>query len=189
MTMITALLLALFLIAGSSITAAATRAKTGTTTITFEVTEGSFTIHIPHDVRIKYGDTDIQIIGCAYVSDVTGINKEIVCHYSGSSLKCGDYEIPVTWYDQSGPLIDDESGTAAFEKRETDGDHSGSFCVYEPDGSPDTPYKYMRFGMKIERSAWAHAVRGDYTATLDFTFSVDEDQQRRCRSEVSARIG
>jgi hypothetical protein len=72
MKKIAALLLALVMLTGLTVTALAD--KTGTTKLTVVVPEADYTIHVPADTTLTYGNTSGQSIGDVYVTDVTGYN-------------------------------------------------------------------------------------------------------------------
>ena len=74
MKKIAALLLALVMLTGLAVTALAAGVKTGTTKLTVVVPEPDYTIHVPADTTLTYGNTSDQSIGDVYVTDVTVYN-------------------------------------------------------------------------------------------------------------------
>ena len=70
MKKIVALLLALVMLTGLTVTALAAGEKSGTTKLTAKVPGPDYTIHIPADMELEYGNTDKQEIGSVYVTDV-----------------------------------------------------------------------------------------------------------------------
>ena len=70
------LVLTLVMVMSLSVTAFAAGEQSGTTTLTANIpnaAEPSYTIHIPANTTLEYGNTDLQEIGSVSVSDVTGV--------------------------------------------------------------------------------------------------------------------
>ena len=70
------LILALVMVMSLSVTAFAEGEQSGTTTVTANIPNAatpSYTIHVPASMTLEYGNTDRQLIGGAYVTDVTDV--------------------------------------------------------------------------------------------------------------------
>ena len=159
MKKLTALLLVLVLICSLSVTAFAAGEQTGTTTISVTVPEASYTIHIPADMTLEYGNTEIQDIGTIYVSDVenpTGSIKVVV--KSSGDLTNESNSIPVVYY------FNGEQESYSFELPST----GGAALVYTDKADGSSYYTTLKVGAKVPD--WT-AEPGTYTATLTFAFS------------------
>ena len=100
------LVLALIMVMSLSVTAFAEGEQSGTTTLTANIpnaAEPSYTIHIPADMTLEYGNTGKQLIGNVYVTDVA--NCDQVCAYAPYTdlVNTSDSTdiIPLTLYSQS----------------------------------------------------------------------------------------
>ena len=62
--------LVLVMVMSLSVTAFAEGEQSGTTTLTVEVPNPSYTIHIPANTTLEYGNTELQEFGIVSVSDV-----------------------------------------------------------------------------------------------------------------------
>lgn len=156
-----ALMLCLMLAFSMPVTAFAEGEQSGTTTLTAEVPEPtpSYTIHIPADTTLEYGNTEKQEIGSFYISDPVNVNNHIVCDLTITALTNGSNTISVKYYEDF--LGEIESGE--------------SFSVYDKysDGTIDMD-DWTLFA-QISQEAWSGAAPGTYTATLTFQFSIYED--------------
>lgn len=153
MKKIVALLLALVILSSLTLTALAAGEKSGSTTISVTVPNplDAYTIKIPANKELVYGDTSEQVIGMVSVSDVNvPTGKRIVCDIITENLKNGSATIPVTYQYNGAPMMTltmhDESST------------------YDDNGG----YLYA----KVSSDAWAAAAPGTYTATITFNFSI-----------------
>lgn len=151
-----ALMLGLVMIFSLSTTAFADGEQTGTTTITAEVPEASYTIHIPADVALEYGNSSDQTIGDVYVSNVVG-EPTIWLTTTYTDLSNGSSIIPVTylrWIDgisfslSSGDNISITSSVSEYRIDK----YTITACVSDSD--------------------WAAAAPGTYTATMTFKFFI-----------------
>ena len=148
-----ALMLCLVLALSMSVTAFAAGEQTGTTTLTAEVPEPSYTIHIPADTTLEYKNTELQTIGDVFVSDYDTVLNTIYCRITAQDLTSGSNTIPVV-YKVSGSEMGSSHTYYVLEKL---GD--GTFAPYTLDLSAE-----------ISQEAWAAAAPGTYTATLTFSF-------------------
>ena len=169
MKKLTALLLTPVLICSLSVTAFAAGGQTGTTTITAEVPEASYTIHLPADMELEYGKTDVQVIGDVYVSDVVGVKTSLWVKSSAGKLMNDNGDIiPVHWYYAHEELpIHDVTLKAYYDDLTLD----DNGVMYGGPNSPSSGREYFyRFGCLIEESDWNAAAPGTYNATMTFYF-------------------
>ncbi len=158
MQKICALLLAITLTLGTTAVALAEGDKTGTTTLTATVPEHSYTINIPADMTLEFGNDDYQVIGDVYVSNLVNIaenaDRMIGCGVTATDLKKGEKSIPVAYYYKEG----------------------SSWTTLRVDGSINTlnfdpsSLKKYTISAKIKKSDWGTAEPGAYTATITFDF-------------------
>ncbi len=73
-----ALMLGLVMMFTLSAVAFAAGEQTGSMTLTVVVPKATYTIHIPSDVKLEYGNTEKQEIGEAYVTEVEGFDQVTV---------------------------------------------------------------------------------------------------------------
>ena len=105
MKKIVALLLMLTIIISLTATALAKVEKSGTTVITAVVPEPDYTISIPADTTMTYGDTtNSKDLGSIYVSQVKNLTT-VNCTVSGTSLRNGTNYITISY---SWKINDDE---------------------------------------------------------------------------------
>lgn len=150
-----AMILGLVLILSMSTTAFAAGDQTGSTTITAEVPEPTYTIVIPADMTLEFNNTEKQTIGYFTVSDTASIpeGKSIMCEVVVQDLKCGTNTIPVTYF--------------------VDGlEISGSYSDYLLHSSIPGIVR-SRLDAQVAAASWASAEPGTYTATITFNFSID----------------
>lgn len=161
MKKILSLVLVIVMMMSMTVTAFAADEQSGTTTLTVEVPVPpvEYTIHIPANMTLEYGNTDYQAIGKAYASDVKNLAEGSRVWYklTWTKLVKGEDSINlVPWY------MDDDLGkyngvgtykrfaacddTANHNPREVD------FAVMVPD--------------------WGNPVPGTYTATITWNFFV-----------------
>lgn len=170
MKKIVALLLALVMLTGLTVTAlAAIEDKSGTTKLTVVVPEADYTIHVPADVTLEFGNTTKQNIGAAYVTDVTGISNPnyLECYLNTSTLASGSNTIPYTVYYERGTYSQSFDGGTSF-----------GFDVYGIDGDGNFGDIYpenANFSVQIAKADWTAAVPGTYTSTWTFTFTIQDE--------------
>ena len=73
-----ALMLSLVLVLGMSAAVYADEEPTASMTLTAEIPAPTYTIHIPADYTLEYGNTEKQEIGAVYVTDVKDCNRIVV---------------------------------------------------------------------------------------------------------------
>ena len=147
-----ALMLGLVLILSMFTTAFAAGEQTGTTTITAEVPEPTYTMVIPADMTLEYGNTEAQEIGVFCVSDIVGItDRDIVCHISVTDLTSAAGTISVK-YTVDGREVDELY------------DDFTVFDHYIPGINNNHLYAQVTY--------WDSAAPGTYTATITFNFSI-----------------
>ncbi len=170
MKKLTALLLVLVLICSLSVTAFAAGEQTGTTTISVTVPEASYTIHIPADMELEYGKTDVQVIGDVYVSDVVGVKTSIwVNTYLSFLTNDNGDRIPVYWYMGRDKLPVHDVTLNGFAMITIDS------MLYSAPGTSDGEAEcFCRLGCLITGSDWNAAAPGTYTATISFAFFIDD---------------
>lgn len=159
-----ALMLCLVLALSMSVTAFAEGEQTGTTTITAEVPEASYIIHIPADMTLEYGNSDSLLMGDLYVSDFVHVPVDssvgvpaVYCHLTVTSLKKGTESIPVTYY-----MYNSINGTETGEEI-TDSDGWG---YHLPENAKIT------FKCAVKQENWTSAAPGTYKATITFDFKI-----------------
>ena len=158
-----ALMLGLVMVFSLSTTAFAAGEQTGTTTLTAEVPEPSYTIHIPADTTLEYGNTSEQEIGSAYVSDVVNVNGNVVCNVTASALKNGSNYITVEYLWKNTQQSSWNTKTVTGEIENLFGD---AFFIFN-----SGTYRTHLFAAKVDN--WS-AEPGTYTATLTFNFFISE---------------
>ena len=162
MKKIAALMLALVMLTGLTVTALAAGEKSGTTTLTATVPGADYTIHVPADMTLEYGNTSEQAIGSAYVTGVTTTTSDVGCKVTATALKNGSNYITVEYFYHDQGQSDWFSETVTGESVAL-----CSFSAYEYESG--NPYKTFEFKAKVAN--WS-AEPGTYTATLTFNFSI-----------------
>ena len=187
MKKLTALLLVLVLICSLSVTAFAAGEQSGTTTITAEVPEASYTIHIPADMELEYGNTEKQEIGKVYVTDAIGFKKIIVALPYTDLINTSDSEdtIPLVIYDyyeydiNELPEFIETMEDEEFEilKNGSHKLHNGYTMVYNTSLvgiSPEFETAYATQLVYAKVSDWSGATPGaTYKAVITFNFSAE----------------
>ncbi len=122
--------LVLVMVMSLSVTAFAEGEQSGTTTLTANIpnaAETSYTLHIPSDTTITYGNTDMQLIsGRLYVSDVQMQDAKTVfftARYtdlintadSGDTIPLTLFGTMPTWYPDDRDPVDPGTGYVADE--------------------------------------------------------------------------
>lgn len=158
MKKIAALLLALVMLTSLTVTALAAGEKTGTTTLTATVPGADYTIHVPANMTLEYGNTSEQEIGEAYVTDVTGVTGAVECKVNASALKNGSNYIAVTYH---------FLGQSEVTKTVT-GESEYLFDMHVYEALSTT--QYVSIVCKAKVDDWT-AEPGTYTATMTFNFS------------------
>lgn len=155
--------LALVMVCSLSVTAFAEGDQTGTSTITATVPEAAtvtYTIHIPATTTLEYGNTDWQELnGNVYVTDVENLpeGKEIrIKVEEATNLEDGlGHTITTNYKDR-----DNQDPTGPWNY----------FGAYYDDSSGDLVTPKHLFYAQVP--SWEGAVPGTYTATMTFSFFV-----------------
>ncbi|MBR6165880.1 MAG: hypothetical protein IKQ45_08155 [Clostridia bacterium] len=161
MKKIVALLLMLTIII--SLTAAALAAtvpktKTETMKITAVVPEPDYTIHVPENTTMTYGDTSAaKNLGSVQVSDVKNLTT-VKCTVSGTSLKNGTNYISIKY--------EWKLGSNQWEYAWVSDGSNKQLCTCELYNAG----AYHVLDMKAYVLTWSPAVPGEYTATLTYNF-------------------
>ena len=159
MKKIVALLLALVMLTGLTVTALAAGEKSGTTKLTAKVPGPDYTIHIPADMTLEYGNTDLQLVGEFYVSDLVNVTKTINGGVTTTTLASGSNVIPTT-YKYEGSSVTKNGGEFVGNM---------VVCHYPT----DTLYTRKLY-VQVSAEDWAAAAPGTYTATLTWKFLFAE---------------
>ena len=153
-----ALMLGLVMIFSLSTTAFAAGEQSGTTTLTAEVPEASYTIHIPADATLTYGDTSVKTLGDVYVSDVVNVNGTIHVISYATALKNGSNYIPVSYY------MHDETAKQTFNG---ESEEFAGWTVYDEYGD------IIENTVLVSVDDWSGAVPGTYTSTITWNFTIE----------------
>lgn len=152
-------ILALAMVACMSVTAFA---ADGTTVLTVEVpdNEPTYTIHIPKDTTLEYGNTDYQKVGEVYVSDIKNLQSDQYIRWNSewSDLSNGSHTIPLAGYVKM--------AVGEFSDK-LDKDAYWRACTQDAVHLPWTWEVYAKV------DSWEGAVPGTtYTATVTFSFQI-----------------
>ena len=158
MKKIVALLLMLTIIISLTATALAKVEKSGTTVITAVVPEPDYTISIPADTTMTYGDTSAaKNLGSVQVSAVKNLTT-VKCTVSGTSLKNGTNYISINY--------EWKLGSNQWENAWVSDGSNKQLCTCELYNAG----AYHVLDMKAYVLTWSPAVPGEYTATLTYNF-------------------
>ena len=156
------LVLVIVMLMSMTVTAFATGEQSGTTTLTVVVPEPvpEYTIHIPANMTLEYGNTDCQAIGKVYASDVKNLaeGSRVLYRVARTNLVKGEDTIPLyVWFmnDWSG-----EYNTALAGEK---------FAACD-DTANHNP-KEREFAARVPD--WGNPVPGTYTATITWNFFVE----------------
>ena len=164
MKKILSLVLVIVMMLSMTVTAFAAGEQSGTTTLTVEVPVPAveYTIHIPANMTLEYGNTDYQAIGKAYASDVKNLAE-------GSRVRYN-----VTWTN----LVKGED-TIPLLVRFADGDTGNYYTIVNGTGfaaCDDTANHNPReFEFAACVTNWDNPVPGTYTATVTWNFFVEQN--------------
>lgn len=169
MKKIIALILTLTLFICNVTAALAAGEQSGTTTLTAVVPGPSYTIHIPADTTLEYGNTEIQEIGDYWVSDFVNIPelsgvKGIRIMLYVTCLINGSDSIPVTYCYKTGT---DWSSPIETNVTYSDGSKLITSSILRED-------YHGTEGVRVAADDWNSATPGTYTATMTFNFSIPE---------------
>ena len=162
MKKILSLVLVVVMLMSMTVTAFAASEQSGTTTLTVEVPEPvpEYTIHIPANMTLEYGNTDYQAIGKVYASDVKNVAEGSRVRYTvtHTSLVKGEDTIPLlVWY------LYDYTGDYNMVYNTT------KFAACD-DTANHNPREFEYFA-RVED--WGNPVPGTYTATVTWNFFVE----------------
>ena len=162
MKKILSLVLVIVMMMSMTVTAFAADEQSGTTTVTVEVPVPpvEYTIHIPANMTLEYGNTDPQEIGKVYVSDVKNLAegskvKHTVTH---TDLVKGEDTIHMTvnWQAEdtgNWPKASPDTTFAACDETANHNPRERKWAVHVFD--------------------WGNPVPGTYTATITWNFFVE----------------
>ena len=164
MKKILSLVLVVVMMMSMTVTAfAAVGDQSGTSTVTAVVPEAvpEYTIHIPADVTLEYGNDQRQLVGKVFVTDVKNLadGKDIDVFIKATPLKSTEgNEIPAVF----------EYGRALFNEEYRNID-SYIPVVYE-----ETEDKYIPAYLfaQVTEEAWIAAKPGTYTSTITYSFYI-----------------
>lgn len=161
MKKILSLVLVVVMMMSMTVTAFAAGEQSGTTTLTVEVPEPvpEYTIHIPANMTLEYGNTDPQEIGKAYASDVKNLAEGSRVWYkvTCTELVKGEDTIHLSLYH-----LQDATGT--YAKALPDAEFAA--CDETANHNP----REREFAVHV--FDWGNPVPGTYTATITWNFFV-----------------
>ena len=169
MKKIIALLLLLTMAISMTATALATGQQTGTTTLTAVVPEPSYTIHIPANTTLVYGNTEKQAIGDVYVTDAVNVDGSIVVQSPYTDLKNSS---------NTEDTIALSLSTDSFEITQAGLTNPGNGLVTIYNKTQAGQYRYdengyARYAFYAKVNDWSGATAGaTYQATITWNFSI-----------------
>ena len=160
MKKILSLILVAVMLMSMTVSAFAADKQSGTSTVTAVVPEPEYTIHIPADMTLEYGNGERQLVGEMSVSDVKYIpyNRSVVVAITTTPLKSGDNEIPVVFE------FTVKGGVGGYE----DDLKTYAPFVYTYDGE----YKTVELCATVTEEHWKKAKPGTYTSTITYEFRI-----------------
>ena len=160
MKKILSLVLVIVMMMSMTVTAFAAGEQSGTSTVTAVVPEPEYTIHIPADMTLEYGNGERQPVGDISVSGVKYLpdNKSIVVAITTTSLKStnGD-EIPVVFEWKH----EDDVGYWVVDFREP--------FLY---AQRNETYMTVNLCATVTEADWKAAKPGTYTSTITYSFYI-----------------
>lgn len=163
MKKILSLVLVIVMLMSMTVTAFAAGEQSGTSTVTAVVPEAvpEYTIHIPADVTLEYGNDVRQLLGKVFVTDVKNLadGQDIDVSIYATPLKSTEgNEIPAV-FEYSRGLFDEEYRNIDSYKP----------VVYE-----ETEDKYIPayLFVQVTEEAWIAAKPGTYTSTITYSFYI-----------------
>lgn len=170
-----ALMLSLVLVLGMSAAVYADEEPTASMTLTAEIPAPTYTIHIPADYTLEYGNTELQTIGDVYVTDVSGLNKISVKAPYTDLINTADATdtIPLALYEHyknyNEPELVRKDGYDESNAREIvyeKGVNNNIYTNFDENG-----YTNVEYFAKVED--WSGATAGaTYQATVTFSFRI-----------------
>ncbi|MBQ5755596.1 MAG: hypothetical protein IIV90_07980 [Oscillospiraceae bacterium] len=161
MKKILSLVLVVAMMMSMTVTAfAAVGDQSSTSTLTAVVPEPEYTIHIPANMTLEYGNTDPQEIGKAYASDVKNLAEGSRVWYkvTYTDLVKGEDTIHMSLY-----RLQEDTGTWAKALPDT----RFAACDETANHNP----REREFAVHV--IDWGNPVPGTYTATVTWNFSVE----------------
>lgn len=163
MKKILSLVLVIVMMMSMTVTAFAAGEQSGTTTLTVEVPVPAveYTIHIPANMTLEYGNTDYQAIGKAYASDVKNLAEGSRVRYrvTWTNLVKGEDTIPLL---------------VRFAENDTGNYYtilnSGNGFAACDDTANHNPREFYFAALVAD---WGNPVPGTYTATITWNFYVE----------------
>ena len=162
MKKILSLVLVIVMMMSMTVTAFAAGEQSGTSTVTAVVPEAvpEYTIHIPADMTLEYGNGARQLVGDVYVTDAQNVpdNKLLFVDMEATPLKSTEGNvIPAVF----------EYGRDYEEEYYNIGTYSPT--VYkETEDEYITAYLYAR----VTEEEWKAAKPGTYTSTITYNFQI-----------------
>ncbi len=170
-----ALMLSLVLVLGMSVAVYAEEEPTASMTLTAEIPAPTYTIHIPADYTLEYGNTELQSLGIVYVTDVSGLNKISVKAPYDDLINTADSTdtIPLELYEhyenyntpklvKKNGLDESNARPIAYEK----GVDHNTYPNFDENG-----YSNIEYFAKV--GDWSGATAGaTYQATVTFSFRI-----------------
>ena len=165
----------------ATIASAAELTTTSTTTLTTTVQPASYTLNIPSEYNIDFGDT-YQDIGSVSITEATGFavgkNVKVTISYTDFTCENVSTTIPIALSlgnkDHTTKTVPVASGDSFLFK----GTSSGNVEEYNKQGFGTPGYEgYLNLNMntlavKTKSADWGKALAGEYTATITFTAEV-----------------
>ena len=152
------LVLALAMVCSLSVTVFAEGEQSGSTTITVAVPEKApctYTIHIPADATIEYGNTDVKYLGTAYATDIQNKPDGVPLSFKVYITQLEDGKgntIPTVFY------FKDVSSTDQPW-------NFGDECWYNAALADEHSFS-------VQVPSWDDAVPGTYNAAMTFVFGL-----------------
>ena len=163
MKKILSLVLVVVMLMSMTVTAFAAGEQSGTSTVTAVVPDPEYTIHIPADMTLEYGNGARQLVGEVFVTNVQNLpdEKSIFADMDATPLKSTE-----------GNVI-----PAVFEYRR-DFDEEGYFNIdaYNPavcsQWGEDSDYTTVYLYATVTAADWEAAKPGTYTSTITYEFII-----------------
>ena len=167
-----ALILSLVLVFSITATVSADGEQTGSMILTAEIPAPSYTIHIPADFTLEYGNTEKQEIGAVYVTDVKDCNRIVVNGSCTALVNTADPadKISLVLYNRYDVVDVFKECSDAVNEIMYEKEFAGSaiYPQYDANG-------YCRVIYAAEVSDWSGATAGaTYQSTVTFNFKVKE---------------
>ena len=160
MKKILSLVLVIVMMMSMTVTAFAADEQSGTSTVTavVPVPPAEYTIHIPADMTLEYGNGERQLVGEVSVTDVKNVpdGKDISARMEATPLKSTE-----------GNVI-----PAVFEWRTKYGSEYYNIPTYAPVLYTDDAYINTYLYAQVTEEDWEAAKPGTYTSTITYNFWI-----------------